>query len=154
MVVAIADARAARGSRVRMVSPRQAAIGAFIGGPVAFAYLIGRNYGAVGDRASATKMFAICGLMLLAWNIAIMLVVVIPQPILFALPLALTATPVALAIAASHIARQQIEALARGCDNCSSVHIAVSAVVGFVASIAFVLPSFFVIAAVTLGGFR
>jgi hypothetical protein len=153
-MIAITDERAALQRCARMVSPRQAAIGSLIGGPIAFSYFIGRNYIAIGDRRSARKTFLICALALFGWNIAISLVAVMPEPALIVLSFGFQATPIALVFAAHHIARDQIATLPRRRDAYSNVHIALGAALGLVATIACVLPSLFFVAAATLGGFR
>jgi hypothetical protein len=103
-----------------MVSPSQAAAGAFFGGPIALAWLLRGNYAAAGDPAAARKTWAVCLLLVLAWNAAFAL---LPNPMPLPLRAALVVAPLALAIAAYRIARRQIARADRHPVFCSNARV-------------------------------
>ncbi len=119
----IADAHADADRNASMVSPRQAAIGALLGGPIAFAYFVRRNYFAVGDIAAARKASAMCVPLALAWNTAVALAVLIPEPMPIVLSIVLEAMPFVLMIAAFQITRRQIELPDRQPVFCSNLSV-------------------------------
>ena len=153
---AIVDTHADTDRRARMVSPRQAAFGALFGGPIAFAYFVRRNYIAIGDTCAARKTSAMCMPLVLAWNAAIALAVLIPKPMPIVLSVVLEATPFALMIAAYRIARRQVESPDRHPVFCSDGSVLGSAALCSLASGACTLAAILVAVVIALAnsGFR
>ena len=153
---AILDMHADADRRARMVSPHQAAGGAFFGGPIGFAYFVRRNYIAVGDTVAARKMSAMCMLLVLAWNAVVALVVMAPKPMASVLSVVLGAMPFALMIAAYRIARRQVESPDRQPVFCSNWRVLGSAALCSLASGACTLAAIVVALMILLAnsGFR
>jgi len=150
----IVDSRAATARRASLASPLQAAIGSFFGGPIAFAWFIRGNYIALGDRAAARKILALCALALLASNAALMLAIFVPASI--ALNTALGTMPFVLMVVAHGIAQRQLETAASGAVIRSSGNVVVCVVLSFVATAVCAAAAIVLALAIVLGtsGFR
>lgn len=70
-MIAVAQSPFAPAPPARLVSPLQAALGAFFGGTIGFAFFSRANHVAVGDRAGAKKMLALSTAVFLVWHAAV-----------------------------------------------------------------------------------
>jgi hypothetical protein len=141
------SARSSTGTnrRATVVSPRQVAVGTFVGGPVAMIYYLRKNYLAIGDLNSSKKILWIGSLFLLAWNALITLDVLLPKPTSIVLDLILKVTPFILVIVARQIAQAQFDLLPRQYDFYSNWSVVGSAILCLVASIGSLLPAMIVV---------
>jgi hypothetical protein len=137
-----------------MVSPRQASIGALVGGPIALACFIRRNDLASGDSAAARRTLVMGILLVLAWNAVIALGVLMPSP--FIPTVILSTAPFGLMIAAYRIARRQIELQRRDPIYCSNARVAGTTVLCLLASGACALAAIVIalVALLATSGFR
>jgi hypothetical protein len=127
------------GRSARLISPLQAAIGTFFGGPIAFAYFIRRNDFALGNRKAARRNLAILMLVLIASNAPFAFAILMPGSI--ALNLGLGAVPFLLAIAAYRMTERRIESADRPLVFRSGWSVAGCAALGFMASAACALAT-------------
>lgn len=136
-------ARSSSGTNARavVVSPRQVAIGTFLGGPVALMYYLRKNYLAIGDLASAKKVLWVGLLFLLTWNALLALDVLLPKPMPLVLDIILKVMPFILVIVARQIAQVQFQSLPRQYDFYSNWSVAVSSILCLVASIGSLFPA-------------
>jgi len=148
----IADAHADTGRNASMVSPRQAAVGALFGGPIAFAYFVRRNYLAIGDIAAARKASAMCMPLVLACNTTVALALLIPKPMPIVLGVVLEAMPFFLMIAAFQIARRQVELSGRNPVFCSNLSVLGRAALCSLASGACTVAAILVALSIALAG--
>jgi hypothetical protein len=90
----------------RLVSPLQAALGAFLGGLIGFAYFSRANCVATGDRAGARTMLVRATAVFLVWHAAVALALFhaasVPLTMLFG------GTPFVLLGAAHHVVEKQV----------------------------------------------
>jgi hypothetical protein len=93
-------------SPARLVSPLQAALGAFFGGPMGFAFFSRANCVAVGDRVGAKRMLALSVGVFLVWHAAIALALYMAAAVV--LNLLFGGTPFVLMAAAYRVAEQQV----------------------------------------------
>ena len=140
--------------RARLVSPLQAALGSFFGGPIGFAYFSRTNCVALGDRAAARKMLALSIAVLLVSLAGIVLALLDPESL--APNLFLGGIPFVLMVAAHRIAERQVASANGSAAFRSSWSVLGIAALCFAASVACALA---VIAAVLIvllvtSGFR
>ena len=132
-----------------MVSPLQAAVGTFFGGPVALIYFLRMNYIGIGDLDSARRIVRLGCFLLLAWNAVLALDVLIPGPTSFAFELVLRVAPFVLVIVARQIAQKQVALAPRQYDFCSNWGVARSAILCLFASVGSILPAVIAVSAYT-----
>lgn len=140
----------ANSGRAIVVSPRQAAIGTFLGGPIGYIYFIRKNYVAVDEPASARKLTIIGIILLLAWNVAVALDMLTPRPISIAFDFVLKVAPFVLVVFARQHAQIQFKSLPRQYDFYSNWGVVGSGMLCLLASLACFLPAVIVVAAVSL----
>ena len=89
-----------------LVSPMQAALGAFFGGIIGFGFFCRANFIAVGDRAGASRMLTLSIALFVAWHAAVALALFnaasVPLTMLFGV------TPFVLLGAAHGVAQKQM----------------------------------------------
>ena len=105
-MIALVQSPVAPDRRARVVSPLQAALGAFFGGPIGFAVFSRTNCVALGDRAGARKMLALSVAVLLAWHAAVAVALFMTATL--ALNVLFGGMPLALAVAAYRVAERQL----------------------------------------------
>lgn len=142
--------------RAILISPRQAMIGTFLGGPIACIYYLRMNYLAIGDRVSARKVIVSGALFLLVWNIVIALGVTVPGPASIVFSFILKVTPLLLVFFARDRVQKQWKSLPVQYDFYPNWSVAVSGVVCLLLSIACLLPAVViaVVIALATSGFR
>jgi hypothetical protein len=146
----ISQSSAPANRRAIVISPRQASVAVFLGGPVACAYFIRMNYVAIGDLISARKVLQIGAALILLWNIVIALDVLMPKPASIAFDLVLKAAPFVLVFCARQRVQKQFESLPSQYDVCSNWNVLGTTLLCLVASIGSILPAVAIVVAVTL----
>ncbi len=153
-MIAVVHSPIAPDRRTRVVSPLQAALGAFFGGPIGFAFFSRTNCVAVGDRVGARKMLAVSVAVLLVWHAAVALALFMAAS--FALNLLFFGVPFVLLAAAHRIVEQQVESSASQCVFRSTSSVLGITVLCLVASAACALAAIAaaIVALIGNSGFR
>lgn len=124
-----------------VVSPRQAALGTFFGGPVALIYFLRKNYLCIGNVRSAKRTLLFGSVLVLAWNVVTVLDVVLPKAASYPLGFALEVTPFASAIVARYFVQHQLASAPRMHEFCSNWSAAGTAVLCLFTSTFCLLPA-------------
>jgi len=154
MIAVVVHSPRAPDRRARLVSPLQAALGAFFGGPIGFVFFSRANCVAVGDRAAARKMLALSVAVLLVWHAAVALALFNAASLV--LNLLFGGVPFVLLAAAHRIAEQQVEQAPGQCVYRSGWSVLGITVLCFIASAACVLAVIAAVVVALIGnsGFR
>jgi hypothetical protein len=136
-------------TQTAMVSPRQAAVGTFFGGPVALIVFLRKNYLSVGDNESAKRTLLLGFALLLAWNVITVLGILLPEAASFPFALALKVAPFVCVIAARQVVQKQLASAPRQFDFYSNWSVAGIALACLLTSICCLLPAIIVVSTFT-----
>ena len=153
-MIALVRSPVAPARRACLVSPLQAALGAFFGGPIGFVFFSHANCVAMGDRTGARKMLALSLAVLLVWHAAVAIALFNAAAI--ALNLLFGGMPFVLMAAAHHVAERQVASAAGHSVFRSNWSVLAITLLSFVASAACVLGMIAAVIVVLIGnsGFR